>query len=855
VKLGKPSSVINLRNEHLSISISRKNGAILQVENPRNCLKLIHHRASSNFPWRLSFFDLSTRQGLEEERFETFTSKVTQSDEGGEEVDLHWQVRAGLEVLARVKLPPGEPNSYWYVEVHNNTKETIQQLAFPVLRGIGRLVKAPAERNRLVHPVAGGLLFLDPLGTFVEREASGLRHIPYPEGIGAFAQFMGYYAEGIGGFYFACHDPFNTAKEIDFYKTVDHEGMEARFVHKSWEMEPGNSLAIEYPIVVGVLSEGSWEEAAERYREWATAVGEGHPVWCVKGRLEDRVREGKAAKWLAEEVGFCTFGMPSSFDVSPWLEAIHRIAEKPVFHVLGHDWPQWGGASMERMGRLDALFQEAGLRPFHEYSLNELWFAIALIPTAMLGSSKGWSAFFEQLGANWERLPEARWGEVFEEWNTCGPWLPPRTPPLPWFPTRFHPRNIEMIKENGDFFAPFFFDFFAYGHDHEAYGMNRGGPQGWQQPYELIQAAFAKIWMDPTTSYWQDFHAQRDRKIVDESGADGLYYDISAGCGPRWSDRNDLGHPPGYGRWLWEGYANLYERSKEAASAAKGEYVAQGTEMGLENLIPYIDFCQWRAGGLVQGDIELLPFMGLVKQGKAIKLPLFSYLYHEFGPVMMDGWVKLSREFGDIFYLIAAQIALQQGGLVELNYEYSPLERFPRMRGSAYQLMYHTAIYEDREPFEMDPQKAAFLREIALARTEYATRYLAYGKAMKPVRFRKSIPMIEFSWNHYNSIGGRRESGSFLAPCIVQQVWGYKDESLGIVLANLDGDRAIDVEFALHPADYGIKAGGYSIKQVINGDESMLGVWESEEDVSLNITLPARKIVLLEVQPQPGKER
>jgi len=842
--------IVTLQNSHISISISRTNGSILQVENKVSNLRLIRDQVDDLPPWRLFLFDLAKGEAQEWKEWEEFTITTEQMTEGGERANLLWRLGQGLEIEAVVELPTTSPDAYFRVEVRNDSQMTIQQLEFPVIRGIGRLVESPAENNLLLHPAAGGLLFVDPLDTFARWPLGGLRHMPYPEGIGAFTQFMAYYAKDVGGFYFACHDPLNTAKEVDFFWSAGSQALETLFTHKSWDMHPGNSLILEYPIVLGALEEGSWYEAAERYRDWATATGEGHPDWCEAGRLEDRVREGKAAKWLAEEVGFCTFGLPSSFDVSPWLEAFHQIADKPVFHVLGHDWPQWGGASVERMERLDSMFQEAGLKPFHEHSLNELWFAQISTCLNSMDTTEAHRRFFELLGADWSRLPEQRWREIFEEYNRCGPWLPPDTPPLPWFPTRFHPANLETIRKNGDYFTPFFFDFFAYGHDHESYGMNRGEPAGWQLPTELVQAGFAKIWMDPCASYWQDFHASRDAQIVAESQADGLYYDISAGCGPRWSDRDDHGHPPGYGRWLWDGYAETYRKSKAAATAEKGRYVAQGIEMGIENLIRYVDFCQWRAGGLVQGDIELMPFMDLVKQGKAIKLPLFSYLYHEYGPVMLDGWAKLSREFGEIFYLIAAQVALQQGGLVELNYEYSPLELFPGMTGPTYQLMYHCAILVDQEPYEADPEKLKFLREIALARTEFAKDYLAYGKAMRPVRFVSSVPEMYFSWKHYNSIGGRRESGRYLAPSIVHQAWSYRDEKLGLLFVNLDGTQAQDVEFTIDRPKYRLRKASYSIWRVTGDGREKMGSWDHEDTLNLSVHLPPRRIVLIEILPE-----
>ncbi len=839
---------LHLRNDHLVLAISERSGAILQVTLADSGLQLL--RAEHDLPpWELSFIDPTTGVVEVWKTWERFTATTARLEDGGERADLRWELAPGLTITARVTLPGGSPNASLHVAVHNRTERAIRHLTFPVLRGIGRLVDARPEDNLLLHPVAGGFLFVDPYRTFADWPPThGLRHIAYPTGAGAFTQFMAYYAREVGGFYLACHDPWNTAKELDFFWSPEHEGLEARIAHKSWDVRPGNALILEYPIVLGALAEGNWYEAAERYRAWATATGEGHPDWCGAGRLEERVAQGRAARWLVEEVGFATFGLPSSFDVSPWLEAFHRIAERPVFHVLGHDWPQWGGATTKVTERLDALFQEAGLKPYREHTVSELGAALMALPPERIGTEEGCRQFFERLGADWSRLPPERWREIFAQLHRCGPWFPPDTPPLSWFPARFHRRNLAAIRESGDRFAPFLFDFFAYGHDVREHGLVRGPMTGWLHPMREDLAAFARIWMDPCTAFWQDFHARRDRQLVAESGADAVYYDISAGCGPDWSDRADHGHPRGYGRWLWEGYAEIYRKSREAASAERGNYVALGAEMVVENLIRHVDFAQWRAGGLVQGDLELLPILPLMKVGRARKVPLFSYLYHEYGPVILDGWAKLSRAFGDIFYLIAAQVALQQGGLVELNYEYSPLERFPGMTGPTYQLLYNCAIREERSPHEVDEGKLAFLREIALARTGFARRYLAYGKAARPVRFTTPIPQMRFSWQHENSHSGRREGGRYLAPVVVHQAWLYRDHSLGLLFVNLDDSRPLSVEFVVDPEKCGLAGGAYTVWRVTREEREKLRDWDGRAPLHLSVRLPPREIVLIEIE-------
>ena len=117
-------------------------------------------------------------------------------------------------------------------------------------------------------------------------------------------------------------------------------------VRPDFKVYTGNDLAIDYPTLVGSLVRGTWQEAAERYRVWATGNGPGHPDWCRGGTLRDRVEAGTASRWLVEDVGFNTFGMPISIDVSAWYDAMHRITDAPVLHIAGHDWE--GGAIVIR---------------------------------------------------------------------------------------------------------------------------------------------------------------------------------------------------------------------------------------------------------------------------------------------------------------------------------------------------------------------------------------------------------------------------------------------------------------------------------------------------------------------------
>jgi hypothetical protein len=118
---------------------------------------------------------------------------------------------------------------------------------------------------------------------------------------------------------------------------------------------------------------------------------------------------------------------------------------------------------------------------------------------------------------------------------------------------------------------------------------------------------------------------------------------------------------------------------------------------------------------------------------------------------------------------------------------------------------------------------------------------------MKPVQILSSVPNIDLSWNHYNSIGGRRASGVFPAPSIVQQVWKYRDEKLGIILVSIDPESTLDVEFTVNPEDYGLKADRYTVREVTSLGEQTSSEYEEGDEIRVSVSLPSRRIILIEV--------
>jgi len=147
----------------------------------------------------------------------------------------------------------------------------------------------------------------------------------------------------------------------------------------------------------------------------------------------------------------------------------------------------------------------------------------------------------------------------------------------------------------------------------------------------------------------------------------------------------------------------------------------------------------------------------------AEKIPMFEFVYHEYGPVRLDGWAKISHEIGDLFYWMAERTALW-GALLELNYESSPLEV---VCGEHENVSEHYYPLKDHR-YEVDVEKLEFIREMADARTCFAKDYLAYGTMIRPLKI--CSKKVELDWFLYNSVIGEaliEDKGVLSVPCVI----------------------------------------------------------------------------------------
>jgi hypothetical protein len=157
----------------------------------------------------------------------------------------------------------------------------------------------------------------------------------------------------------------------------------------------------------------------------------------------------------------------------------------------------------------------------------------------------------------------------------------------------------------------------------------------------------------------------------------------------------------------------------------------------------------------------------------------------------LDGWAKLSREAGELFYHTAARVLLN-GGLFQLNYEFSALEDFD---GHSDDPAEHYYDYAPRR-YAIDPGKAAFAGEVARTRVGPANRYLAYGTMLPPPSVEaptREYDYFRFSVPHAPQVF-YEERGTITLPTALAGAWRHGDDTARLVANLLPEPQTVRVD-------------------------------------------------------------
>ncbi len=399
---------------------------------------------------------------------------------------------------------------------------------------------------------------------------------------------------------------------------------------------------------------------------------------------------------------------------------------------------------------------------------------------------------FHVLGPDWTNTPQTfGWGVPGD---MCD-----------WVPTKFNEENLQAIRENGDYFAPFEFDFMV--------AMNKSNPEKLRPHLQKFPSptyshdGYPFHMLCPCDPFTKEFHREKNLTMLREAHADAMYYDISANNLIKVCMDENHGHQRGGGKEITDGYCDVYADTHDALSKEAGKYIPLGTEMMNETFLSHLDFYQARAWAQPCSTLETYPFREQMRSGLAQMIPLFDYVYHEMGVVRMDGWGKLVDEIGSLFYYNVAKVYLW-GGLYEINHEYSPMEELDGAENSGEDHYFHF----DPQHCAYAPDRASYVKQFASLRTGAGLPYLAYGRMTKKPDM--EIPEMDASWYHYNH--GQTDT-SYKARGVLKVktvlTSAYEDLSGGyaLFLANAD-EKPHELSFALSHHTLRLAKGSHTVR-------------------------------------------
>ena len=449
---------------------------------------------------------------------------------------------------------------------------------------------------------------------------------------------------------------------------------------------------------------------------------------------------------------------------------------------------------------LEGTWTEVGDR-YRAWMLRQPWAVPASPPTAWLREAVGISTFginarhdrsawldaihamagtpvFHVLGPNWAQAGQDYQGH-----------LPGRMED--WFPAVFDPANLATIERNGDRWAPFEFDLLASDPEDRRGAVAAARMAHHDGDLGRSDAGILRMpVMCPATTYWHDFHVERDARLIREHGPDALYYDISVNNMLPQCLATGHGHPPAAGAPIGDAYARMYRDTSAAMDAAAERHVPVGAEVISERYAAAFDFFQGRAWSGPYAPFEAHPFRDWVVDGRAETIPLLTYVLGERAPLRLDGWAKLSVESGDLFYWVAANVVLD-GGLLELNYEFSGLEDLDDRQDDPSE---HYYPFESRR-YGIDPDKASFVGMVARARTGPAGPFLARGRLRPtPVVEAPPVTLAYHAYNAGSGHDGRLDDGAMTVPSARAAAWELDGRTMWLVANLLPASQEVLVE-------------------------------------------------------------
>lgn len=707
LSLQEDETELIMENEKIRLILNADTGAVVELYNKQSGLYLTRDTADV-LPLRLQTAVNSITN------YKDFSYEIVEDSEQEKRLAFTWNFENGACVESQVFLQKGADEVDFRLTLKaNDADKSLISIEYPIIENITTL--SDPETDYFASPFVMGVLFQNPVEAFNSEDFYGISKDNgiYPSGWEYPMQFSSYYSKGAGGFYWQTRDGGDTIKS---FTMTGNDGALRLSIYHFLDDIAADEVEFDYDICFANMTEGSWYEAANKYRDWAAEQS-----WAVEtGKLAERKDEIDLE--LYENTVLTIFG--------------YRVHEET--------WEDYADIYDILKSRIDGKFLNVAIYRNNTYleKINQ----------------------YDDLLNNFE-------------FNTL--------------------QLIAYAEDTYDFYSSAMMD---------ALGAK-----------ETYQNYYHECASDAT---WRKQMLLRNEAYIENYDVDGFYYDVDiAAVHPK--QCFDTSHAHGTRVNVIRDFLDQIQASK---NLQKDKILSIGTELMFEQMLPYVDYYQARSGGWELGWMEHDRVRALLENGTAEIIPMFDYVYHEYGELRTDGYLTTDEELGESFYYAAAYVALN-GGIPEFNYEFYLPDDLP-------------SVEELYLPY------IDFINTLGKVRTGFGKDFLVYGRMMPAPEVDAGTSVYEYeNKNNDMTINSRELAGTAEWDNIVVSAYEY-DGEIAIFLCNASAEKR-KVSFELDAQkDYGITEG--KITGITEGETFEVGkVKDGAAEVSLEIE--AKEIVMLTI--------